>query len=78
MLDQSRSLGRCGPRCFGPMIRGELYPTGFKGLRDIKPYDPSQDPQIWIDMYGMAMGVANATELMAAKYFPMVSGDATI
>ncbi|KAK1678370.1 hypothetical protein QYE76_039218, partial [Lolium multiflorum] len=35
---------RIGPACFGPMIRGEPYPVGFKGPRDIEKYDTHIDP----------------------------------
>jgi hypothetical protein len=29
-----------GPACFGPMVRGEPYPEGFKGPRDVEKCDP--------------------------------------
>ena len=41
-----------GPDCFGPMIKGERYPAGFKGLRDVDKYEPSMDPKMWISNYG--------------------------
>jgi hypothetical protein len=39
------------------MIRGEPYPVGFKGPRDIEKYDTHIDPMVWIDSYTMAMGI---------------------
>ena len=59
------------------MIRGEPYPAGFKGPHDVPKYDPSLEPEVWIDTSDMAMGVANATELLAAKYLPMMLEGAT-
>jgi hypothetical protein len=37
---------RVGPACFGPMIRGEPYPLGFKGPCDIEKYDTTNDPTV--------------------------------
>ncbi|KAK1681783.1 hypothetical protein QYE76_042631 [Lolium multiflorum] len=63
---------RIGPACFGPMIRGEPYPVGFKGPRDIEKYDTHIDPTVWIDSYAMAMGIQGHTELLAARYLPLM------
>ncbi|KAK1643055.1 hypothetical protein QYE76_060860 [Lolium multiflorum] len=63
---------RIGPACFGPMIRGEPYPVGFKGPRDIEKYDTSIDPTVWIDSYAMAMGIQGHSELLAARYLPLM------
>ena len=30
------------------------------------------DPEVWIDTYAMAMGIANHSDLLAAKYLPMM------
>jgi hypothetical protein len=49
------AFNRVGPTCFVPMIRGEPYPTGFKGPRDIEKYDTHIDPIVWIDSYTMAI-----------------------
>jgi hypothetical protein len=40
------AFARVGPVCFGPMIRGEPYPVGFKGPRDIEKYNTSNDPAV--------------------------------
>ena len=75
-LDNSRarrgSFTRFGAPCFGPMIQGEKYPEGFKGPRDVEKYEPTMDPEVWIDTYVMAMGILNASDLLAAKYLPMM------
>ncbi|KAK1652091.1 hypothetical protein QYE76_069896 [Lolium multiflorum] len=63
---------RVGPTCFGPMIRGEPYPVGFKGPRDIEKYDTHIDPTVWIDSYTMAMGILGYSELLAARYLPLM------
>ncbi|KAK1641801.1 hypothetical protein QYE76_059606 [Lolium multiflorum] len=63
---------RIGPACFGPMIRGEPYPVGFKGPRDIEKYDTHIDPTVWIDSYAMAMGIQGHSELLAARYLPLM------
>ena len=54
------------------MIRGEKYPEGFKGPRDIEKYDTSLDPAVWIDSYTMAMGILGHSELLAAHYLPLM------
>jgi hypothetical protein len=54
------------------MIRGEKYPQGFKAPRDIEKYDTSHDPVVWIDFYTMAMGILSHSELVAARYFPLM------
>src|SRR3954468_8671616 len=66
------SLSRLGPRCFVPMIRGEKYPTNFKAPKEIEKYDPSYDPAVWLDTYLMAMGIAGHTDLLAARYLPLM------
>ncbi|KAK1649498.1 hypothetical protein QYE76_067303 [Lolium multiflorum] len=66
------AFNRVGPTCFGPMIRGEPYPVGFKGPRDIEKYDIHIDPTVWIDSYTMAMGILGYSELLAARYLPLM------
>ncbi|KAK1663288.1 hypothetical protein QYE76_051447 [Lolium multiflorum] len=66
------AFNRVGPTCFGPMIRGEPYPVGFKGPRDIEKYDTHIDPTVWIDSYTMAMGILGYSELLAARYLPLM------
>nr|XP_051229428.1 uncharacterized protein LOC127347258 [Lolium perenne] len=66
------AFNRVGPACFGPMIRGEPYPVGFKGPRDIEKYDTDIDPTVWIDSYTMAMGILGYSELLAARYLPLM------
>ncbi|KAK1664652.1 hypothetical protein QYE76_052811 [Lolium multiflorum] len=66
------AFNRVGPACFGPMIRGEPYPVGFKGPRDIEKYDTHIDPTVWIDSYTMAMGILGYSELLAARYLPLM------
>ncbi|KAK1693323.1 hypothetical protein QYE76_010020 [Lolium multiflorum] len=66
------AFNRVGPACFGPMIRGEPYPVGFKGPRDIEKYDTHIDPTVWINSYTMAMGILGYSELLAARYLPLM------
>ncbi|XP_071681565.1 uncharacterized protein [Lolium perenne] len=66
------AFNRVGPACFGPMMRGEPYPVGFKGPRDIEKYDTHIDPTVWIDSYTMAMGILGYSELLAARYLPLM------
>ena len=66
------SLSRLGPKCFGPMIRGEKYLANFKASKEIEKYDPSYDPSVWLDTYLMAMGIAGHTDLLAARYLPLI------
>jgi hypothetical protein len=58
------------------MVRGERYPTPFWAPKEIKKYEPSLDPSVWINSYLMAMGIAGHTDLLAARYLPlMMDGD---
>ena len=66
------SLSRVGPPCFGPMVRGERYPVPFRAPKEIEKYEPSLDPGIWIDSYLMAMGIAGHSDLLAARYLPLM------
>ena len=40
------------------MIRGEPYPTNFRGLYNIKKYNSAVYPGMWADAYLLAMGFA--------------------
>jgi hypothetical protein len=66
------AFNQVGPTCFGPMIRGEPYPVGFKGPRDIEKYDTHIDPMVWINSHTMAMGILGYSELLAARYLPLM------
>ena len=59
------------------MVRGEDYPPHFKAPREIEKYDPTQDPVVWVDTYLMAMGIAGHTELLAARYLPLLMEGST-
>ena len=59
------------------MVRGEPYLEEFKGPCDIEKYDTSLDPVVWIDSYTMAMGIAGHSELLAARYLPLMMDGAT-
>jgi hypothetical protein len=77
IAEQSGSLARIRSSCFGPMVRGEEYPPNFKAPREVKKYDPKQDPAVWIDMYLEAMGIAGHTKLLATRYLPLLVGSNT-
>ena len=46
-----------GPRCLVDSIRAEPYPDKFKEPSKISNYDPSMDPETWINSYEMAMSI---------------------
>ncbi|XP_071674379.1 uncharacterized protein [Lolium perenne] len=71
-LPRQSAFNRVGPACFGPMIRGEPYPVGFTGPRNIEKYDTHIDPTVWIESYTMAMGIHGYSELLAARYLPLM------
>ena len=50
--------------------------TCFGAPKEIEKYDPFQDPNIWIESYLMAMGIAGHSDLLAARYLPpsIISG----
>ena len=54
------------------MVRGKHYPVPFRAPKEIEKYDPSQDPNIWIESYLMAMGIAGHSDLLAARYLPLM------
>ena len=54
------------------MIRGEKYPANFKAPKEIEKYDPTYDPAVWLDTYLMAMGITGHTDLLAARYLPLM------
>ena len=37
-------------------------------------YEPTMDPQTWIDNYAMAMDIVNASDLICARYLPLMLG----
>jgi hypothetical protein len=59
------------------MIRGEKYPTNFKAPKEIEKYDPTYDPTVCLDTYLMAMGIAGHTDLLTARYLPLMMEGAT-
>src|SRR4051812_17491273 len=59
------------------MIRGERYPANFKAPKEIEKYDPSYDPSMWLDTYLMAMGIAGQTDLLPARYLPLMMDGAS-
>jgi hypothetical protein len=75
--DNFGSLSRVGPACCGPMVRHEPYPPNFKSPKEIEKYDPKEDPVAWIDAYLMAMGIVGHTDLLAARFLPMMMGGPT-
>jgi hypothetical protein len=54
------------------MVRGERYPTPFRAPKETEKYEPTLDPVMWIDSYLMAMGIAGHTDLLAARYLPLM------
>ena len=37
-------------------------------------YEPNMDPKTWIDDYAMAMAIVNASDLICARYLPLMLG----
>jgi hypothetical protein len=54
------------------MIRGKKYPAGFKGPRDIVKYNTYLDNAVRIEFYTLAMGILGHSELLAARYLPLM------
>src|SRR4051794_8794677 len=54
------------------MVRGERYPQPFRAPKEVEKYDPSLDPIVWVDSYLMAMGIAGHSDLLAARYLPLM------
>jgi hypothetical protein len=54
------------------MVRGEKYPVPFRAPKEIKKYEPTLDPIVWVDSYLLAMGIASHTDLLAARYLPLM------
>ena len=64
-----------GPRCLADSIRAEPYPDKFKEPSKISNYDPSMDPETWINSYEMAMSIRNASENICAKFMYLMMGE---
>jgi hypothetical protein len=64
-----------GPRCFGASVLVERFPENFKAPRDVPKYDGKINPTTWKD-YEMAMTIQNASEMIMARYMPLMMKDA--
>ena len=64
-----------GPRCLADSIRAEPYPDKFKEPSKISNYDPSMDPETWINSYEMAMSIRNASENICAKFMYLMMSE---
>jgi hypothetical protein len=69
-------LSRVRTACFEPMVRGKRYPIPFRAPKEIEKYEPLLDPSVWIDLYPMVLGIVGHTDLLVARYLPlMMDGD---
>jgi hypothetical protein len=59
------------------MVRGDRYPVPFRAPKEIEKYKPTLDPVVWIDSYLMAIGIASHTNLLAARYLPLMMEGST-
>src|SRR4051812_49049152 len=50
----------------------QKYSVNFKEPKEIEKYDPSYDPSVWLDTYLMDMVIAGHTDLLAARYLPLM------
>ena len=53
-----------GPKCFGPTIHGERFPSRFKGPREVL--------ETRVQDYLAAMSIQSASSLCCARYFPLM------
>ena len=69
-----------GPKCLSDHIRAEPYPDKFKEPSKVANYDPSMEPEAWLNSYEMAMCIRNASENIQAKfmYLMMMDGAAKL
>ena len=61
-----------GPKCFGPAIKAEKIPVGFKLSPNVKSYDGVAKPDTWLQDYFEAVDIAGGTNNTAVRYLPLM------
>ena len=59
-----------GPACFGPAIRKEKIPVGFKLSSNIKSYNGVAKPDTWLQDYYQAVDIVGGSDNTAVHYLP--------
>ena len=61
-----------GPACFGPRIRAEEVPKGFKIPPNLKTYDGVAEPKTWLDDFFNVIKFAGGTPNITVQCLPLV------
>src|SRR3989337_2756409 len=66
----ARIRGAAHPMCFTDEVMQHQFPDGFKPI-NIKPYDGTTDPAVWIKDFLLYIHMAHGDDLQAIKYLPL-------
>jgi hypothetical protein len=55
----------------------EKFPKNFKAPRDVAKYDSKLNPALWLEDYQIAMSIQGASDMIMARYMPLMMKDAT-
>ena len=68
--DLARYRGAAHPLCFTDEVMGHDFPEGFRQV-NIKTYDGTTDPTVWIEDFLLHIHMARGDDLHAIKYLPL-------
>ena len=68
--DVARHRGAAHPLCFTNEVMEHEFPDGFKPV-NIKSYDGTTDPTVWIEDFLLHIHMARSDDLHAIKYLPL-------
>ena len=66
----ARHRGAAHPLCFTDEVMDHEFPKGFKPV-NIKSYDGTTDPAVWIEDFLLHIHMARGDDLHAFKYLPL-------
>src|SRR3989337_2217705 len=68
--DLARYRGAAHPLCFTDEVMEHEFPEGFKP-KNIKSYDGTTDPAVWIEDFLLHIHMARGDDLHGIKYLPL-------
>ena len=68
--DVARYRGAAHPLCFTDEVMEHEFPEGFKPV-NIKSYDVTTDPAVWIEDFILHIHMARGDDLHTIKYLPL-------
>ena len=71
-IQQDKDEAYMGPKCHGPDVRKQSYPSKFCLPKHIQTYDGVAKPHTWLQDYANAVEIANGNSLVAVRYLPIM------